>query len=135
MNEDRTLFGDGAYPPTAPLAVIARAAFALSCVAIVAAVYAPPAWAPHFARSHYLEHFAAFYVAALFGLAAMPGSKLRRIGVGYALFASALEASHLIGGAHLRALVDNGVADLGGLSAALAPVVIERFRRRLRPVP
>ena len=130
MDEDRTLFGDGRYPGTGPLAVLARLAFILSAVVIVAVAYAPPQWAPHFARSHYLEHFAAFYVAALLGIAALPRSRLRRIGAGYLLFATLLEACHLLGGDLFGQLLNNWVADLGGLSAAIAPVVVERFRRR-----
>jgi hypothetical protein len=129
MSEDRTLFGDGRYPDTGPLAILARLAFAAATLAIPAAVYMP-AFPLHFARSHYIEHFAAFYVAALFGMAAMPRVKLRRIATGYLLYAGFVEALHLLAGAHLTALVRNWVADVGGLTAACAPVVVERFRRR-----
>ena len=79
--EDRTLFGDGRYPDTGVLAVMARVAFLGSVLAIVIAVFLPREMVPEFARSHYLEHFAAFYVAAVFGLAAMPRMQLRRLGV------------------------------------------------------
>lgn len=133
--EDRTLFGEGPYPDTGPLAVLARVAFLGAVLAIVIAVFLPRWMVPQFVRSHYLEHFAAFYVATLFGLAAMPRTQLRRIGGGYVIFAVILEATHLLDGAPLRPLVDNWVADMGGLSAALAPVVIERFRRRFPPHP
>ena len=118
--------------PTGPLARLARLAFLLSAAAIVFAVYAPPPLDPHFARSHNVEHFAAFYVAALFGMAALPRSKLRRIGTGYILFATLLEASHLLRGLPLQSLVASWTSDLGGLAAATAPVVTERFRRRFR---
>ena len=129
MSDDRTLFGDGRYPDTGPLAILARLAFVGSVIAIPTAVYMP-AFPLHFARSHYIEHFAAFYVTALFGMAAMPRVRLRRIGTGYLLFAAGLEAFHLVQGAHLSALIRNWVADVGGLAAACAPVVVERFRRR-----
>lgn len=128
--EDRSLFGEGRYPDDGPLAVLARLAFLGSIVAITAAVFLPRAMIPQVLRSHYLEHFAAFYIAALCGLAAMPRTRLRRVGAGFLLFATALEATHLIAGAAFAPLVDNWVADLGGLSAAAAPVVAERFRRR-----
>lgn len=133
--EDRSLFGDGAYPDDGPLAVLARTAFLAAVLAIVVAVFLPQQWVPRFARSHYLEHFAAFYVAALFGLLAMPRIQLRRIGGGYMVFATILESTHLLSGASLRPLVDNWVADVGGLAAAFAPVVAERFRRRFPPRP
>jgi hypothetical protein len=128
--EDRTLFGEGRYPDTGPLAVLARLAFLGATLAIVITVFLPRWLIPQFVRSHYLEHFAAFYVASLFGLAAMPRTQLRRIGAGYVAFAALLESTHLLAGAPLWPLVDNWVADVGGVSAAFAPVVIERFRRR-----
>jgi hypothetical protein len=130
MSEDRTLFGDGRYPDTGPLAVAARLGFLGAVLAIVVAVFLPSSMVPQFVHSHYLEHFAAFYVVALVGVAAMPRTQLRLIGTGFLAFATVLEASHMIAGAPLGALVDNWVADLGGLSAAMAPLVVERFRRR-----
>jgi hypothetical protein len=129
-SEDRTLFGEGRYPDTGPLAVLARLAFLGAVLAIVVAVFLPREMVPRFARSHYLQHFAAFYVAALFALAAMPRTQLRRIGTAFVVFAVILEATHLLAGAPLWPLVDNWVADMGGLAAAFAPVVAERFRRR-----
>jgi hypothetical protein len=102
----------------------------LSILAIVIAVFLPSSMVPKFTRSHYLEHFAAFYVALLCGLAAMPRTQLRRVGIGYVVFAVVLESTHLIAHAPLWPLVRNWVADMGGLAAALVPVVVERFRRR-----
>jgi len=133
--EDRTLFGHGRYPETGPLAILARLAFLGALVAIVVAVFLPRRMVPQLLNSHYLEHFAAFYVAFLMGLAAMPRSRLRRIALAYALFAAALEATHLLAGAPFRPLVDKWVADVGGLTAAAAPVVVERFRRRFPRKP
>jgi hypothetical protein len=134
MHEDPTLFGQGRYPDAGPLAVLARLSFLLAVVAIVVAVFLPRAMVPQILRSHYLEHFAAFYVAELAALAALPRVRLRRTATGLALFATALEATHLLSGARLGPLVQNWVADLGGLSAAGAPIVVERFRRRF-PAP
>jgi hypothetical protein len=133
MHEDRTLFGPGRYPDSGPLAVLARLFFLLAVTAIVVAVFLPVYMVPKVLRSHYLEHFAAFYVALLAALAAMPRARLRRVTTGFILFAATLEASHLLAGAHFGDLVRNWVADLGGLSAAAAPVVVERFRRRFPP--
>jgi hypothetical protein len=130
---DRSLFGEGRYPVTGPLAVLARLAFLGAILAIGVAVFLPRSLVPQFARSHYLEHFAAFYVATLFALAAMPRTQLRRVGVGFVVFAVLLESTHLFAGAPLWPLVDNWVADMGGLTAAFAPVVVERFRRRFPP--
>ena len=128
--EDRTLFGEGPYPDTGPLAVLARLAFLGAAIAIAVAVFLPRWMVPQFARSHYLEHFAAFYVAVLFAMAAMPRAHLRRICTAYVIFAVILESTHMFAGARLRPLFDNWAADMGGLAAAVAPVVVERFRRR-----
>jgi hypothetical protein len=130
VTEDRSLFGEGRYPDTGPVAVLARLAFLGAGLAIVVTVFLPSWMIPRFVRSHFLEHFAAFYVAALFGMGAMPRARLRRIGAGYLFFATLLEATHLLAGAQLWPLVENWCADLGGLAAAFAPVVVERFRRR-----
>lgn len=130
MSEDRTLFGDGRYPDAGPLAVLARLGFLGAGLAIVVAVFMPADLVPDFVRSHYLQHFAAFYVATLLGMAAMPRARLRSILAGYMLFATVLEASHLPAGAPLAPLMDNWVADIGGIWTAIAPVVVERFRRR-----
>jgi hypothetical protein len=128
--EDRSPFGDGRYPETGLLAILARLGFLGALVAIVVAVFLPRSMVPQLLNSHYLEHFAAFYCAFLLGLAAMPRSRLRHVMLAYALFAAALEATHLFAGAPFRPLVDKWVADVGGITAAAAPVVVERFRRR-----
>jgi hypothetical protein len=133
MQEDRTLFGQGRYPDTGPLAVLARLAFLIAVAAIMVAVFLPRQLVPKFLYSHYLEHFAAFYVALLAAMAAMPRARMRRLVAGFVIFATVLESSHFIAGAAFAPLVDNWVADVGGLSAAAAPVVVERFRRRFPP--
>lgn len=130
MQEDRSLFGDGRYPDAGPLAIGVRLTFVGAAVAIVVAVFLPSDMVPRFVSSPYLQHFAAFYVLTLTGIAAMPHFKLRGLGTALFVFASVLEGSHLLAGAPLRPLIDNWVADLGGMVAAIAPVVAERFRRR-----
>jgi len=102
-------------------------------VAIAIAVFLPPWMVPNFVRSKYLQHFAAYYVLMLAALAAMPRRRLRRVTLYVAGFATVLEATHLFGGAALHPLMRNWVADLGGVAAAMGPVVIERFRRRFPP--
>ena len=135
MDMDRSLFGDGPYPITGPLAVLARVAFLGALAAIVVAVFLPSSMVPNFVRSHYLQHFAAFYVAALLGLAASPQVRMRTMSLRLFVFATVLEAAHLLSGAELRPLVDNWVADMGGMAAAFAPIVVGRFRRRFERPP
>jgi hypothetical protein len=130
MHEDRTLFGSGRYPDNGPLAVLARLSFTAAIVAVVIAVVLPPQMVPQFARSNYLEHFAAFYVLLLSAMAAMSRARLRRVATAFVIFASVLEATHLPAGATFVETLRNWVADLGGVSAAAAPIVVERYRRR-----
>jgi len=135
MAEDRTLIGEGPYPPTGPLAVLARLGFLGAVLAIAVAVFLPPWMVPSFVRSNHLEHFAAFYVATLFALAALARTRMRVIAIALFGFATALEGSHLLAGAAFQPLMENWVADLGGVAATFAPVVTERFRRRFRRAP
>jgi len=135
MDPDRSLFGEGPYPITGPLAVLARVGFLAALAAIVVAVFLPREMVPQFVRSLYLQHFAAFYVASLLGLAASPRAKLRTVALRLFAFATLLEATHLISGARLGPLMDNWVADLGGMAAAFAPLWVARFRRRLEKPP
>lgn len=130
MEPDRSLLGDGPYPITGPLAILARVAFLGALFAIAAAVLAPPEMVPQFARSGYLEHFAAFYVAGLLALAASPRTSVGIVATRLAVFAVVLESTHLLRGADLADVIDNGVADFGGIAAALAPLAIARWRRR-----
>lgn len=135
MEPDRSLLGEGPYPITGPLAVLARAAFLGALVAIVVAVFLPSRLVPDFVRSHYLQHFAAYYVAGLLALAASPRTAISVVALRIIVFATALESIHLLNGARLRPLIDNWVADMGGLAAALAPIAVARFRRRFEPPP
>lgn len=130
MAQDRTAFGSGEYPDEGVLAVMARLSFITAAAAIMLAVFLPPWLVPDFVRSQHLQHFAAFYVLMLAALAALPRNPLRGLTVCMVAFATVLEATHLLHQSEVRPLVRNWVADLGGVTAAIAPVVVERFRRR-----
>ena len=118
------------YPDTGPLAVLARLGFGLAVVAIFLASIAPGWLTPQLLKSHYLQHFAAFYVVTCATLAAMPRVQVRRIGIGLLVFAFALQVTQVLRGAGIHMGQQNWIADAGGIMAALSPVVVERFRRR-----
>ena len=130
MAEDNTLFGTGHYPRTGPLAILARLAYISAALAIILAVLLPPERVPDFIYSHNLQHFAAFYVLMLCAVAALPAQALSQVTGIHVVFATGLETLHLIAGAPERAVFDAWAADLGGVFAALAPMVADRFRRR-----
>jgi len=118
------------YPDTGMLAILARLAFCAAVIAIVTAVLAPVQAVPKFLVSHYLEHFSAFYIATLAGLAAMPRTRIFKIALGFLLFALLLECGHLLWDPSVEGARLNWVANSGGVFAALAPVVVDRFRQR-----
>ena len=132
MLEDRTLFGKGRYPDTGPLAVLARLSFLLAAATMAAAVLLTPSARPKVLHSHNLEHFAAFYVMTLAALAALPRARLRRVVVGVGCFAAVLESVRYIAGGPFSPALDNWVADIGGVVAGIAPILVERFRRRFQ---
>jgi hypothetical protein len=119
------------YSDTGALAVLARLGFLVVLTAIVIATLAPGWLVPQLLYSHNLEHFAAFYVATVAALAALPHAPVRRIAIAYMLFSFGLQVVQLFREATLQAAVENWVADTGGIAAALVPVVVERFRQRL----
>lgn len=123
------------YPDTGVLAVLARLGFGLTLLAIFLASIAPGWLTPKLLGSHYLEHFAAFYVAACAGLAAMPRTPIRRIAMGYLAFALILSVIHYARHGVAEAAIRNWVADAGGVMAAFSPVVVDRFRRLFAPRP
>lgn len=120
-------------PDTHLLAVLARLAFTAIPVGIVVAILAPSWAVPQLLKSNNLEHFAAFYLATVAGLAALPRAPLRVLGAGFLLFALAAELMMLPFGRSLERTYLAIVADFGGVFAALAPVVVDRFRRAFSP--
>lgn len=116
------------YPATGPLAVAARVALILCVAALAYATAMPGSAVPKLFYSNNLEHFAAFYVAAVVAAAAVPKTRLRILAFGFGLFAVCLEGSRLIG--HFDPhIADKWFADFGGVLAAYVPMAIERFRR------
>jgi hypothetical protein len=118
-----------AYSDTGPLAVLARLTFLVVITAIVVATLAPGWLVPQLLYSHNLEHFAAFYVATVAALAALPHAQVRRIAVAYMLFSLVLQFVQVFREATPQGALENWVADTGGIAAAVAPVVVERFRQ------
>ncbi|HEY2662194.1 MAG TPA: hypothetical protein VGI79_20925 [Caulobacteraceae bacterium] len=114
-------------------AMTARIGFLLVIGAVVFASTAPVGWVPRLLFSRHLEHFAAFYVAALMAAAAMPRAKLMRLGVALTLFAAALELMRMIPSQHRVWEIADWQADFGGILAALAPIIAEKFRASFDP--
>jgi hypothetical protein len=111
-----------------PLAVAARATFLGLIAAVSLASLAPTSWIPHLLYSYHLEHFAAFYLMALSMAAARYRASLNRVMLDVVVLASLLEGVRAFTPAHQLTAAEDWVADLGGGLAALAPIVIGKFR-------
>jgi hypothetical protein len=118
-----------------PLAIAARVAFLAVIAAICFASLAPSGWMPRVLYSYHLEHFAAFYLAALAMAAARYRASLHRVMIDIAALATLLEGLRLLIPSHQLYVAEDWVADLGGAMAALSPMLIGDFRRSFRPDP
>jgi hypothetical protein len=117
------------------LAITARGAAVLCVIAIVVASLGPATWLPRLLYSNNLEHFAAFYVVALVFCAARYRARLTQALRDTALLATVLEAAKWILPGPRRANFDHWVADLGGILAVAAPMVIAAFRQSFAQPP
>ena len=121
------------YPDSGLWAVAARIAFLSAICAVMFASLAPVGWVPRLLFSRHLEHFAAFYVATLAAVVGLPRTKLFRIATGLALFAAVLELGRMLPSQHRDWGIADWQADFGGILAAIAPMLAERFRNLFAP--
>lgn len=111
------------------LAIGARALAVGAAAAVVVASLGPSDWLPRLLYSNNLEHFAAFYILALAFYAARYRKPAIRVLIDTALLASALEAAKWILPGPRKANFDHWMADLGGILAMGAPLLISAFRK------
>jgi hypothetical protein len=117
------------------LAVAARVVFVSLIVAICFASLAPAGWVPRVLYSYHLEHFAAFYLAALSMAAARYRTSVYRVLLDATVLASMLEAVRLFIPSHQLYVAEDWIADIGGALAALTPILIGNFRSSFAPLP
>ncbi len=125
---ERTFLADSALP-----AIFMRALSLAATLVLVTASLAPNV--PQLLYSFHLEHFAAFYVVTLLAAAARYRTRLRRLAIDILLLAAALELIRGFTPAHRLTSAEDFVADVGGMLAAMAPLVIARFRDLFSPTP
>jgi hypothetical protein len=117
------------------LAICARAVFVLLTAALCFASVVPAGWLPRLFYSYHLEHFAAFYLVALAMTVARYRVKVRRLMGDAVVLASVLEGLRLFIPSHQLYVFEDWMADLGGVLAALAPVLAADFRRSFQSRP
>ncbi|HUO22927.1 MAG TPA: hypothetical protein VMU59_10475 [Caulobacteraceae bacterium] len=122
----------GRLPDDHPWAIVARGGAVALTLAVIAASVGPVQWLPRLLYSNNLEHFAAFYVLALAFAAARYRTSLRRVLVDIAGLATALEVARWLLPGPRMGNFNHWIADLGGILAFGAPVVVVAFRRGFR---
>lgn len=119
----------GRTPNTWLWTVLAVSAFAWALIALVIAAIAPAGWAPRVFRSYHVEHFAAFYTVTILAAAGLPRIRLLTISLAIVIVAAVLMAVRLTTPTHQSAAVEDFVIDVAGVLAAVAPILVGRFRR------
>jgi hypothetical protein len=97
-------------------------------VAVVFASVAPPQFVPRLFFSYHVEHFAAFYLIAILAAAGLPTLRLHQITFALILMALLLATVRLIIPQHRLADAEDLAADLAGIGAAVAPLLVGRLR-------
>jgi hypothetical protein len=121
------------YPNTGILAVIGRLSLLIVGGAVVFASFAPPWLIPHFVYSYHLEHFAAFYLLALAASGAFVRRDVQQLGGALWIFAFIIEIVRSIEPVHRSTGLVDWFADAAGVTAALVPILVGRFRDRFAP--
>lgn len=119
-----------AHPPVLKLWTLAAlAGLAWALIALAFASLAPPAYVPRIFSNYHIEHFAAFYVVTLLTAAALPTVRLDRIAGVLGALAAAFALFRILALVNKVFYVEDLACDIGGIMAALAPILVGRFRR------
>ncbi len=108
--------------------IAALGGLAWGLVAVVFASVAPPQFVPRVFFSYHVEHFAAFYLIAILAAAGLPTLRLHQITFALVLMALMLATVRLVIPQHRLADAEDLAADLAGIGAAVAPIVVGRLR-------
>lgn len=89
----------------------------------------PPNHAPHLFPWDKAEHFAAFYVLTSLAAAAYPRVPLLLLALCLSLFGSTIELVQALPFIHRDCDIVDWIADVTAVTAALAPMILDRWRR------
>jgi len=98
-------------------------------IAVVFAAVGPSSLVPHVFSSYHIEHFAAFYVLAILAAAGLPRTHLVQIALALILVAVILATIRLAIPRHVLNDAEDLLADVAGVIAATAPVMVGRLRQ------
>jgi hypothetical protein len=109
--------------------IAALAGLAWGLIAVVFAAVGPSEYVPRFFFSYHIEHFAAFYVLTILAAAGLPRVRLHQVGLMLVVMAVVLAAVRLVIPRHRVSNAEDLVADIAGIAAAVAPILVGRFRQ------
>ena len=95
---------------------------------LVCASLGPAQLVPRLFASYHVEHFLAFYALGVLAAAALPRLRIYYLALGLLTIAAVLELLRTEIPPHQLAAPQDLVADIGGLFAALLPLLVGRFR-------
>jgi hypothetical protein len=107
----------------------AIAGLAWGLIAVVIAAVGPPGLIPTFFHNYHAEHFVAFYVLTILACAGFPRASLRQLCLSVTLMAVVLALVRIAIPRHRLANAEDFIADLGGIIAAVVPILVGRFRQ------
>lgn len=108
--------------------IAALGGLAWGLIAVIFASVAPPQFVPRLFYSYHVEHFAAFYLIAILAAAGLPTLRLYQITFSLILGALVLATVRLVIPQHRLADAEDLAADIAGIGAAVAPIVVGRLR-------
>lgn len=113
----------------------ALAGLAWGLIAVVFASVGPSQYVPRLFYSYHIEHFAAFYVLTILASSGLPRAHLRQVVPPLVLMALLLATVRLLIPRHRIANAEDLAADLTGIAAAVAPILVGRFRQMVGERP
>jgi len=105
------------------------AGLAWGLIAVVFASVGPSRFVPRLFYSYHIEHFAAFYMLTVLAASGLPRAHLRQVVPPLVVMAVILATVRLLIPRHRVANAEDLAADLAGIAAAVAPMLVGRFRQ------
>jgi hypothetical protein len=109
--------------------IAALAGLTWGVIAVIFASVGPGEYVPRVFHNYHAEHFIAFYALTLLASAGLSRAPLLHLCSSLALMALVLAIVRLFIPRHQLADAEDLAADLGGIAAAVAPILVGRFRQ------